>query len=70
MLSGLVCGLLWEFWNYWADAKWMYYVPILGNVKFFETAVAGYLGFLAFGLEVFVMWPFVWPVFSKIKIGG
>src|SRR5439155_12741223 len=25
--SGLVCGVLWEFWNYWALTKWTYTVP-------------------------------------------
>ncbi|HUJ89963.1 MAG TPA: hypothetical protein VLX12_07205, partial [Syntrophorhabdales bacterium] len=24
VLSGLVCGLLWETWNYWAISKWVY----------------------------------------------
>lgn len=59
MLSGFICGMLWEFWNYWAQAKWIYSVPILSDVKIFEMPVLGYLGFLAFGLEVFVMWEFV-----------
>src|SRR5262245_41510588 len=22
LVAGIVCGLLWEFWNYWALAKW------------------------------------------------
>lgn len=59
MLSGLICGLLWEFWNFWAGAKWIYNVPILSNVKLFEMPVVGYLGFMAFGLEIFAMWQFV-----------
>ena len=55
-LSGLVCGLLWEFWNYWARAKWIYTVPILQNVKLFEMPLPGYLGFPAFALECFTMY--------------
>jgi hypothetical protein len=55
-LTGLIAGLLWEFWNYWATAKWIYTVPILGDVKIFEMPVLGYLGFPAFAVEVFVMW--------------
>ena len=27
LIAGLVCGLLWEFWNYWAGAQWIYNVP-------------------------------------------
>lgn len=65
MLSGLICGLLWEFWNYWAAAKWIYNVPVLGHIKLFEMPVVGYFGFMAFGLEVFVMWQFVRGMFVK-----
>ena len=31
LLSGMICGLLWEFWNFWAEAKWVYAVPWVGN---------------------------------------
>lgn len=65
MLSGLICGLLWEFWNYWAGAKWLYSVPVLEHIKLFEMPVVGYFGFMAFGLEVFVIWQFVWGVFVR-----
>jgi len=56
LLSGLACGLLWEFWNYWALAKWIYTVPILENLKIFEMPVIGYLGFLPFAVEFYVMY--------------
>ena len=65
MLSGLICGLLWEFWNYWAAAKWIYSVPFLEHIKLFEMPVVGYFGFMAFGLEIFVMWQFVRGLFVK-----
>jgi len=55
-LAGIVAGGLWEFWNYWATGKWIYTVPILGDVKIFEMPVLGYLGFPAFAVEIFVMW--------------
>jgi hypothetical protein len=55
-LTGIIAGLLWEFWNYWATAKWIYTVPILGQVKLFEMPVVGYLGFPAFAVEVSVLW--------------
>ena len=55
-LAGIVAGGLWEFWNYWATAKWIYTVPILGDLKIFEMPVLGYLGFPAFAVEIFVMW--------------
>jgi len=59
MLAGLVCGLLWESWNYWARTKWIYSVPILERFKVFEMPVAGYLGFPAFALECFTMYAIV-----------
>jgi hypothetical protein len=58
-LSGLLCGVLWEFWNYWSHAKWIYTVPIMENLKVFEMPVPGYLGFPAFALECFTMYVFV-----------
>lgn len=56
LISGWVCGWLWEFWNYWASAKWHYIFPIMQRSKIFEMPVAGYLGFLPFALECFVMY--------------
>jgi hypothetical protein len=58
-LSGLLCGVLWELWNYWSRAKWQYTVPIMEHLKIFEMPVPGYLGFPAFGLECFTMYVFV-----------
>ena len=59
MLSGLLCGVLWEFWNYWSAAKWHYTVPIMEHVKIFEMPLPGYFGFPAFALECFTMYVFV-----------
>jgi hypothetical protein len=27
LTGGPVCGLMWEFWNFWAFSKWIYTVP-------------------------------------------
>lgn len=56
MTAGLVCGLVWELWNFWAGAKWKYTVPILPNIRIFEMPIAGYLGFPAFAVECFAMY--------------
>lgn len=56
LLGGLICGLLWEYWNFWAYTKWIYTVPILGDIKIFEMPVVGYLGFPAFAVELYVMY--------------
>lgn len=55
LFSGWICGWFWEFWNYWAAAKWHYIFPIFQSLKIFEMPVVGYLGFLPFALECFVM---------------
>jgi hypothetical protein len=56
LASGFVCGWLWEFWNYWAAAKWHYVFPMFQDWKIFEMPLPGYLGFLPFALECFVMY--------------
>jgi hypothetical protein len=55
-VAGWVCGWLWEFWNYWAAAKWLYVFPMFQQWKIFEMPLPGYLGFLPFALECFVMY--------------
>ena len=56
--AGAICGVLWEFWNYWAITKWTYAIPAayLGQVKIFEMPVLGYLGFLPFALECYALY--------------
>ncbi len=54
--AGLMCGFLWEFWNYWARAKWLYIFPIFENHTLFEMPVAGYLGFPPFAVEIFAIY--------------
>ena len=56
LASGLLCGVLWEFWNYWALTKWTYSLPYAGELKVFEMPVLGYLGFPPFALECFAMY--------------
>jgi hypothetical protein len=64
-LSGFLCGVLWEFWNYWARAKWHYSVPIMENLRVFEMPLPGYLGFPAFALECFTMYVFLRRTVSR-----
>jgi hypothetical protein len=68
MLGGLTCGFFWEFWNYWAAAKWTYDLPFLGALeqhRLFEMPLPGFAGFLPFALEC-------WVVFQTIllALGG
>lgn len=52
VLSGIICGFLWETWNFWSISKWVYTVPFFENVKIFEMPLPGYLGFVPFALGV------------------
>lgn len=70
LLAGALCGILWEFWNYWAGAKWHYTVPILGHIKIFEMPVLGYLGFPPFAVECYVMVAFLWNQVAPKKEAG
>ncbi len=73
IIAGGICGLLWEFWNYWAGTKWHYHVPYLPDVKLFEMPVLGFLGFLPFALECFLMYRFtrfLTPVAGKRDVLG
>jgi hypothetical protein len=63
--AGGICGVLWEFWNYWALSKWTYTVPYLGSVKIFEMPVLGYLGFPPFAVESWVMYIFFRSLLSE-----
>jgi hypothetical protein len=55
LVSGVICGLLWEFWNYWAITKWVYTIPHVGWLKVFEMPILGFLGFPPFAVECYVM---------------
>lgn len=63
--AGLGCGIIWEFWNYWARTKWIYNVPILPELKVFEMPVLGYGGFPVFALECFTMYVLVRRIFWR-----
>ncbi len=56
--AGITCGLLWEFWNFWAYPKWEYEVPLLGFGKVFEMPILGYGGYV----------PFAWSVAQTVRL--
>ena len=55
LAAGWVCGILWEFWNYWAGAHWLYVFPMAQQWKVFEMPAPGFAGFPPFAVECFVM---------------
>jgi hypothetical protein len=57
-LAGLMCGFLWEFWNYWSTPKWIYHIPYLNYLRAFEMPVLGYAGYI----------PFAWSVYQLLHV--
>jgi hypothetical protein len=59
LVAGLLCGLVWESFNYLAPQKWIYTVRGLEELKLFEMPLAGFLGFPALALDAFSFFAFV-----------
>lgn len=56
-VSGLIGGFLWEFLNFWSEAKWKYLIlPDVFHI--FEMPVYGYLGFIPFAFSSVVAYLF------------
>lgn len=53
LLAGGACGFFWEFWNYWAQARWEYIFPIFQRWRIFAMPIPGFLGFPPFAVECF-----------------
>jgi len=51
LTSGLICGILWESWNFISPVRWIYTVPFLEGIKVFEMPIVGYIGFPVFAVE-------------------
>jgi hypothetical protein len=56
LAAGMLCGLIWEFLNFFARIKWIYTVPFFEDLKIFEMPVLGFLGFPPFAVECTVLY--------------
>lgn len=59
-LAGVLTGVAWELWNYWAWPKWTYDVPYVNFWHVFEMPLLGYLGYV----------PFVWSVYQLVAVAA
>ncbi len=66
LLGGLLCGFLWEFWNYQgfirAGGHWVYTIPAelrFFNIHFGQMPLLGLLGFPPFAIELYVLYLFI-----------
>jgi hypothetical protein len=77
LAAGLVCGVLWETWNFWARSKWIYTVPVFEEMKLFEMPLLGFLGFPPFAVECVVVLRFLrawgearaWTALPFVRLG-
>jgi hypothetical protein len=58
-VGGLICGLLWEMWNFRAFPKWHYSIPFVDFAHVFEMPLPGYLGYGPFAWEVYSLFWFM-----------
>jgi hypothetical protein len=55
LVAGLICGGLWEAWNFGARTKWIYSVPFFDELKLGEMPVLGFFGFPPFALNCYTI---------------
>lgn len=53
--GGLTCGFFWEMWNSRSYPKWIYHTPGAEFAYLFEMPALGYLGYLPFALELYLL---------------
>jgi predicted flap endonuclease-1-like 5' DNA nuclease len=56
LVGGMGIGFLWEFYNHWAEGRWIYTVPWLERIKLFEMPPLGFVGFPVFALSAWAMY--------------
>jgi hypothetical protein len=67
-IGSLVCGFFWELWNLHSYPKWIYHVPGVGFGKVFEMPILGYLGYLPFALELYLVAQLCFPRSAAIPL--
>lgn len=75
LLAGFIAGGFWEFFNFWARAKWIYTVPFFDELKLFEMPLLGFVGFPPFAVECactyrLLVWARLCPPFGSMTQQG
>lgn len=70
LAAGWVCGILWEFWNYWAGARWQYIFPMAQGWKIFEMPAPGFVGFPPFAVECWVLFETLRALKRRLATAG
>jgi hypothetical protein len=66
--GALLCGFFWEMWNFWSYPKWIYHVPGVGFAKVFEMPILGYLGYLPFAMELWLLAHLLLPRGPRVRL--
>lgn len=72
LAGGALAGLFWESLNWMARARWIYTVPGLEGLKWFEMPPLGFLGFPALALSAHstYQWLVLHGVAAPVSLGG
>ncbi len=70
LVAGWVSGILWEFWNYWAGARWLYVFHIEQGWKIFQMPAPGFAGFPPFAVECWVMFETLRTLWVHLTAAG
>lgn len=62
--AGIVCGVLWEMWNFYSSPQWYYVLPGIDAPRIFEMPLPGFLGYFPFALELYAMYNLVLWMFN------
>lgn len=64
-IASLACGFVWETWNYWSYAKWIYAVPWVHAFQIWEMPLIGFAGYLPFGVECAAVTCWLYSAFDR-----
>ncbi len=60
----LMCGFFWEMWNFYSFPKWIYDVPFVDFWHIFEMPLIGFLGYIPFAFDIYVIYHLVKGTFG------
>ena len=66
--AGLACGFFWEMWNIASWPKWIYHTPGTDFWHVFEMPLLGYLGYLPFSMELFLLAQLFVPAAARPRL--
>ncbi len=66
--GGLACGFFWELWNLHAYPKWIYHIPGVDFGRLFGMPILGYLGYLPFSMELFLLAQLALPRARELRL--